>query len=190
MRITRVYTRTGDKGDTGLSGGQRLPKDSLRIECYGTVDELNSALGVVRAFSDDPEMDSILRTIQNDLFNAGSILCTLPPDRTPAIASIGEAEVERLENLMDRCEAELKPLPEFILPAGGRVTSLLHVARTVCRRAERLCVRLNRAEPHDGEAAVARYLNRLGDALYVLARWNAKRRGEPEALWERPGRDS
>ena len=187
MRITRVYTRTGDGGETGLAGGQRVAKDSLRVECYGTVDELNSALGVVRAFNDDPELEAILRTIQNELFNVGSVLCVLPADRMDGMPAVGEAEVKRLEELMDRCETELKPLEEFILPDGGKVPSLLHFGRTICRRAERLCVRLLRDEPHPGEAAVVKYLNRLGDALFVLARWTGKRHGERETLWARPG---
>jgi len=189
MRITRVYTRTGDLGETGLACGQRVPKDSLRVECYGTVDELNSALGVGRAFNDDPELERILRGLQNELFNVGSVLCIAPADRLEGMPAVGEAEVRRLEELMDRCEAELQPLEEFILPDGGKVPSLLHLARTICRRAERLCVRLAREEPHPGEQAVVKYLNRLGDTLFVLARWAAKRRGEKEALWERP-RDS
>lgn len=187
MRITRVYTRTGDQGETGLACGQRVPKDSLRVECYGTVDELNSALGVARAFNDDPELETILRALQNELFSAGSVLCIAPADRLDGMPAVGDAEVKRLEDLMDRCEAELKPLEEFILPDGGKVPSLLHLARTICRRAERLCVRLAREEPHPGEQAVVKYLNRLGDTLFVLARWTGKRRGEKEALWERPG---
>jgi cob(I)alamin adenosyltransferase len=186
MRITRVYTRTGDAGDTGLAGGQRVPKDSLRVECYGTVDELNSALGVVRAFNDDAGLEAILKTIQNELFNAGSVLCFAPADRVDGMPAVGDVEVKRLEELMDRCEVELQPLEEFILPDGGRLPSLLHLARTICRRAERLCVRLAREEAHAGEQAVAKYLNRLGDTLFVLARWTGKRGGKPETLWERP----
>ncbi|MBI5394582.1 MAG: cob(I)yrinic acid a,c-diamide adenosyltransferase, partial [Verrucomicrobia bacterium] len=168
MRITRVYTRTGDLGETGLAGGQRVAKDSLRVECYGTVDELNSALGVARAFNDDPELEAVLCAVQNELFGLSSVLCVLPPDRMEGMPAVGDAEVRRLEELMDRCQAELKPLEEFILPDGGKVPSLLHLARTICRRAERLCVRLAREEPAPGETAVVKYLNRLGDALFVL----------------------
>jgi cob(I)alamin adenosyltransferase len=188
MRITRVYTRTGDNGETGLAGGQRVAKDSLRVECYGTVDELNSALGVVRAFNDDAELDALLKTIQNELFSVGSVLCIAPADRVEGMPSIGDGEVQRLEELMDRCEAELQPLEEFILPDGGKAPSLLHLARTICRRAERVCVRLAREEPHPGERAVLKYLNRLGDTLFVLARWVGRRGGEKETLWERPKR--
>lgn len=186
MRITRVYTRTGDLGETGLACGQRVPKDSLRVECYGTLDELNSAIGVACAFNEDEELRAILRTVQNELFNAGSILCITPADRMEGMPAVGDAEVKRLEELMDRCEAELQPLEEFILPDGGKASSLLHLARTICRRAERSCVRLAREEPHPGEQAVVRYLNRLGDALFVLARWAGRRQGEKETLWQPP----
>ena len=187
MRITRVYTRTGDDGNTGLAGGERVPKDSLRVECFGTVDELNSSVGVVRAFNDDPELDKILHAMQNSLFDIGGILCTLPAFRPPTMASIGEEQVKWLEELMDRCETELTPLEEFILPAGGKAVALLHLSRTICRRAERVCCRLAREQPDIGETTSLKYLNRLSDALFVLARWVAKRQGQKEVLWDRPG---
>lgn len=193
MRITRVYTRTGDKGWTRLAGGQRVLKDHLRIEAYGTVDELNSVVGLVRAFNGPlvkrlPQartLEAELRRIQNRLFDIGGLLATLPKDqkRFKKMPKITSEEVIHLERLMDACQKELRPLEEFILPAGGPVTAMLHLARTICRRAERLCVRLDRSESLNSE--VIKYLNRLSDALFVLARWMARARGERETLWER-----
>ena len=193
MRITKVYTRTGDKGQTGLAGGQRIPKDHPRIETYGTVDELNSVVGLVRAFNrplmkrlpQSRTLEIELHRVQNRLFDIGGLLATLSKDqkrfkRMPRIAS---KEVVHLEKLMDACQIDLKPLEEFVLPTGGPVTAFLHLARTVCRRAERLCVRLNRKERIDPE--ILKYLNRLSDAFFVLARWIGRAQGERETLWER-----
>ena len=194
MRITKVYTRTGDAGQTRLAGGQQVWKDSLRVDVYGTVDELNALVGVVRAFNADDvdrkapatRLEGELRWIQNKLFDAGGILATVPGQEFRNMPRVMGKDVTRLERLIDRCQKDLAPLREFILPGGGKVASLLHHARTVCRRAERLCVRLSREEPFD--MIVIKFLNRLSDTLFVLARWMAKKQGEPEALWEREER--
>ena len=196
MRITRVYTRTGDKGQTGLAGGQRVSKDHPRIEAYGTVDELNAVIGLVRAFNREllersPQarrLETELHRIQNRLFDVGGLLATLPKDQKrfeKGLPKITVEEVRHLELLMDECQRELPPLEEFILPTGGPVTAFLHQARTVCRRAERLCVRLEREEG-EVNAALLQYLNRLSDALFVLARWIGRALGESETQWERP----
>ena len=194
MRITKVYTRTGDAGRTRLAGGQQVWKDSLRVDVYGTVDELNALVGVVRAFNADAiggrasakRLEDELRWIQNKLFDAGGILATVPGQAFKNMPQVTARDVTLLERVIDRCQKDLAPLKEFILPGGGKVAALLHHARTVCRRAERLCVRLSRAEPID--AAIVKFLNRLSDALFVLARWVAKKQGEPETLWERDSR--
>ena len=193
MRITRVYTRTGDQGKTSLAGGQRVSKDHLRIEVFGTVDELNSVVGLVRAFnrplvkrlSQARRLETELHRIQNRLFDIGGLLATLPKDRIrfKKMPKITSEEVVHLEKLMDACQKNLKPLEEFILPTGGPVTAFLHLARTVNRRAERLCVRMNRKERVDPE--ILKYLNRLSDAFFVLARWIGRAQGEPETLWKR-----
>ena len=182
-RITRVYTRTGDDGTTGLGGGQRVPKDSLRIEAYGTVDELNSVLGVALASGLNEAIAVPLRSIQNELFHLGSDLCILEEDKakTP-VPRIEERHVVSLEKLMDRLSEELTPLENFILPGGTPGAAHLHVARTVCRRAERLVVALARDEPVG--AFTVRYLNRLSDALFVMARHENKRRGVADVLWD------
>jgi cob(I)alamin adenosyltransferase len=191
MRITKVYTKTGDKGKTRLAGGQPVWKDSLRVEAYGDVDELNSTIGVVRAFNAEllenhPSADRLeeeLRWMQNKLFDVGGLLATAPGQTFKNMPTVTSRDVIRLEKLMDRCQKDLPPLKEFILPGGGKIPSLLHQARTICRRAERICVRLGREEPLD--PALVRFLNRLSDALFVLARWMAKQQSEPELLWER-----
>ncbi len=193
MRITRVYTRTGDKGQTRLVGGQSVPKDHVRIAAYGTVDELNSILGIVRMMNQQSgapaeaiaQVDRMLHRVQNDCFNVGSDLATRPEDRWPGMFRVGATDVLQLETWIDTLNEEVGPLKEFILPGGGPVGSFLHQARTVCRRAEREVVRLMREEPGVGDGAMT-YLNRLSDFLFVLGRWAAKRLGEPELLWERP----
>jgi cob(I)alamin adenosyltransferase len=193
MRITRVYTRTGDKGTTALVGGQRVPKDHPRIDAYGTVDELNAILGIVRVHNRQSgvasdardRIDAMLHRIQNDLFNVGSDLATRPEDRWEGMYRVGGDDVKRLEEWIDALNEDVGPLREFILPGGGVVGAYLHQARTVCRRAERVCVALMTEEPETGEGAM-RYLNRLSDYLFVLGRWAAKQLGEPEYLWERP----
>ena len=191
MRITKVYTRTGDAGRTRLAGGQQVWKDSLRVAVYGTVDELNAVVGVVRAFNADgagkkasaARLERDLRWIQNKLFDAGGILATVPGQTFKNMPRITTTDVTRLERMIDGCQKDLAPLKEFILPGGGKVAALLHHARTVCRRAERGCVRLSREERI--EPAIVQLLNRLSDALFVLARWVGKLHGEPELLWER-----
>jgi len=191
IRITRVYTRTGDGGETGLVGGKRVPKDAPRIEAYGTVDELNAAVGLARVFNEERLgegeghrwLDEVLRRIQNQLFDLGSELATPDEAAYEGMYRVGEAEVRELERLIDRCQTELAPLKSFVLPGGGRIGAYLHQARTVCRRAEREILRLSRAEPVS--AWPLRYVNRLSDLLFVLSRWVAKRLSEQEYLWER-----
>jgi len=191
ISITRVYTRTGDKGETGLVGGARVAKDSPRIEAYGTVDELNAIVGLARTFNeerlDEGEhhrwLDEALKRIQNELFDLGSELATPPGAEYEGMFKVGQAQVTALEELMDNCQKDLEPLRSFTLPGGGRVNAFLHQARTVCRRAEREMLRLSRVEPI-GEWPL-RYVNRLSDAFFVLGRWVAKCGGEKEYLWER-----
>jgi cob(I)alamin adenosyltransferase len=191
-RLTKIYTRTGDKGDTGLVGGRRVSKDSPRIWAYGTVDELNSAIGLARAFNARKKtgfaakLDHVLAQIQNDLFDLGAGLATLPEDRQTGMPSIGKQHITKLERLMDDLIAELGPLQEFILPGGSETAAALHLARTICRRAERFCVRLTRSE-RIGEQIVP-YLNRLSDALFVLARWANKKQKVREIFWKKDDR--
>ena len=190
LAINRVYTRGGDKGETGLAGGQRVPKDSLRIEAYGTVDELNATIGVARSTAEElilehaklAELDAILKRVQHELFNVGSILATLPQDVHPRQARVTEAEIAQLEAEIDGMNAVLPALRSFVLPGGCRLNAELHVCRTVCRRAERIAVALARQEPVDGE--IIRYINRLSDALFVWSRWASHTLGVPEILWE------
>jgi cob(I)alamin adenosyltransferase len=181
LAINRVYTRQGDRGETALAGGQRVAKDSLRIEAYGTVDELNAFIGVARAGAPD-ELAAILLRVQHELFNLGSILATLPEDVHPKQARVTDAEIARLEAEMDRMNAGLPPLRSFVLPGGSRLNAELHVCRTVCRRAERVCVGLVREESVPEEAV--RYLNRLSDAFFVWSRWASRVEGAAETLWE------
>jgi len=193
MRITKVYTRAGDDGTTRLVGGQQLAKDAPRIEAYGTVDELNTILGLARTFNSrtgaDParvaEIERMLRIVQNDLFNVGSDLATRPEDRWEGMYRIEKTETERLEQWCDLLNEDLAPLQEFVLPGGGPVGAFLHQARTVCRRAERRLVTLMHEEPAVGEGCLA-YLNRLSDFLFVLSRWAAQALGETEYLWDKP----
>lgn len=190
MRITKVYTKTGDKGKTGLAGGQRVWKDNVRVEAYGTVDELNAALGLVRACwsqetgkSECAMIDQELHWMQNKLFDIGGLLSTVPEPASTNLPSVVEADVTRLERLMDEWQNDLRPLKEFILPGGSMTASTLHLARTICRRAERVCIRLIRKESVN--PAIIIYLNRLSDALFVLARWVTHLKGGREHLWER-----
>jgi cob(I)alamin adenosyltransferase len=181
-RITRVYTRTGDDGTTGLGGGQRVAKDSLRIETYGTVDELSSQIGVAVALGLALRLAETLARVQNELFNVGSDLCILEEDKARMPVPVVEARhVEALEALMDALSDELPYLDNFILPGGTTGAAQLHVARTVCRRAERLAVALAREEAVG--PFVVRYLNRLSDALFVMARYENLARGIPDVLW-------
>ncbi len=182
-RITKVYTRTGDDGTTGLGGGQRVPKDSPRIEAYGTVDELSSAIGVALALGLHPRLTETLTRVQNDLFNLGSDLCILEEDKAARpVPVIEERHVEALERLMDDLSAELPPLENFILPGGSPGSAQLHVARTVCRRAERRTIALSRQEAVG--PLVVKYLNRLSDALFVMARYENLKRGISDVLWD------
>ena len=192
ISITRVYTRTGDKGETSLVGGKRIPKDSPRIVAYGTVDELNAVVGLVRVFNaerlDEGErhrwLDEVLRKIQNQLFDLGSELATPPDAVYEGMFRVGEGEVKELEELMDRCQKDLPPLKSFVLPGGGRINGFLHQARTVCRRAERET--LTAAREHEVNPLAAVYLNRLADLLFVLARAANAEAGVAGPLW-RPG---
>ncbi len=185
LAINRVYTRLGDRGETGLAGGQRVPKDSARIEAYGTVDELNAFVGAARVTALETgaaELGAMLLRVQHELFNLGSILATLPEDVHPKQARVTDAEVARLEAEMDRANVDLPALRSFVLPGGSRLNAELHICRTVCRRAERACVTLARLETAPPEAV--RYLNRLSDALFVWSRWSSHLGGVPETLWE------
>ena len=191
MRISKVYTRTGDAGKTRLAGGQEVWKDSLRVEAYGTVDELNSVIGLARVFNGESlqkgteagRMEDWLKWIQNKLFDIGGILATAPGESFKNMPSVTAEHVQRIEQVIDECQKDLEPLKEFILPGGGKVSGFLHQARTICRRAERICVHLTREESVDEH--LVKFLNRLSDALFVWARWVAKTQGEPEFLWER-----
>ena len=191
VRITRVYTRTGDKGETGLVGGKRVPKDSPRIEAYGTIDELNSIVGLARAFNEERItegethrfLDEVLRKIQDQLFDLGSELATPSDFAYEGMYRVGEGEVKGVEDLIDECQRELGPLKSFVLPGGGRIGAYLHQCRTVCRRAEREILRLSRGGKI-GEWPL-KYTNRLSDLFFVLSRWVGKRQGEKEYLWQR-----
>ena len=189
IRITRVYTKAGDGGQTQLVGGQRVDKDSLRIETYGTVDELNAVLGLVRTANRAPgapaveagSIEGMLKRIQNELFNLGSDLATRLEDQDPRQPVIAAHHVESLEADIDRMNSELPDLKSFVLPGGGWVSAHCHQARTVCRRAERLLVKLSKEEKIS--PVNIPYLNRLSDFLFVLGRWAANAYGEPEPLW-------
>ena len=181
-RLTKIYTKTGDAGTTALGGGQRVPKDAPRIEAYGTVDELNSVLGVALACGLEPTLAAELTRVQNELFHLGSDLCTLEDDKAVRpVPRIEERHVRALEQAIDRMTAELGPLENFILPGGSEGAARLHLARTVCRRAERLVVALARDEAVGDQ--VVRYLNRLSDALFVMARWENRHRGVDDVIW-------
>jgi cob(I)alamin adenosyltransferase len=177
-RLSKIYTRTGDDGSTGLGDGARVAKESLRVEAYGTVDEANSALGVVLGFAElPPEIRRCLTEIQHDLFDLGGELCI------PGHVMISAEHVMRLENELDGFNAGLPPLKEFILPGGGPAAAACHLARTICRRAERRCWSLARAESVAPEAL--KYLNRLSDLLFVLARLLARVSPGGEVIWRR-----
>lgn len=182
-RITKVYTRGGDDGTTSLGGGQRVSKHALRIEAYGTVDELNAQIGAAIAAGLDPELRAALAATQNDLFHLGSDLCVLEEDKKKrAVPRIEQRHVDSLEELIDRLNGELDPLENFILPGGSVGAALLHLARTVCRRAERCVVALAEREPVG--ACTVKYLNRLSDALFVMARYQNKKAGHDDVYWD------
>jgi cob(I)alamin adenosyltransferase len=191
-KLTRIYTRTGDDGSTGLVGGQRVSKSSPRLECYGTVDELSSVIGLARtalaqameggrATQQAAALDGWLAWTQDALFNLGSDLATLPHDRWDGMPLISPGDAAALERSIDACQADLEPLANFILPGGSEAGAFLHLARTVARRAERLMVTLAESEPVSQDAL--RYLNRLSDALFVWSRWINKALDQPEHLW-------
>jgi cob(I)alamin adenosyltransferase len=190
LALNRIYTKRGDAGETGLAGSQRVPKDSLRIDAYGTVDELNAFVGLAgvacrEQLGSDPQVGllvEIIRRVQHELFNLGSILATLPQDVHPKQARITPAEVAQLEREIDAMNEDLPPLRSFVLPGGTRLNADLHVARTVCRRAERLLVALSREEPVPPETI--QYLNRLSDAMFVWSRWINHVLHVPEVLWD------
>ncbi len=186
VHINRVYTRAGDDGTTALGGGQRVEKDSLRIEAYGTVDELNSSIGVAVSAGLDESLHERFFVIQQVLFNLGSDLCILEEDKKRfAVPGIEERHVSDLETWMDEWNEHLDPLRSFILPGGDLAAAQLHVARTVCRRAERCAIALSREESVG--ANVIPYLNRLSDLLFVASRYQAKLAGKGDLLWDSRG---
>jgi cob(I)alamin adenosyltransferase len=178
----KIYTKTGDTGETGLYGGTRVPKDTVRVEACGTVDELNACIGFVRSQIQDEELDEILHRIQNELFDIGADLATLDTHPKAASLRIPPTLTTALEKEIDRFEDQLPPLKNFILPGGSTGGAAIHLARTVARRAERCIVNLAKGETVN--PAVLIYLNRLSDLLFVLARTVNHRLDEPEPLWE------
>ena len=174
-RLSKIYTRTGDDGSTGLGDGSRVAKDSARVAAYGTVDELNSSLGVVLACELSEPIRELLTQVQHDLFDLGGELCI------PGMAMVHGTDIERLEQAIDTLNKDLPALKEFILPGGGMAGAQCHVARTVCRRAERKTITLAREETVRAEAV--HYLNRLSDLLFVIARVLARASGHGEVLW-------
>ena len=188
VRLTKIYTRRGDDGTTGLVGGERIAKTALRLEAYGTIDELNCHLGVIRtgalACGDAEvrrETEDALRRIQNDLFDIGGRLATAPGRTHEGMPDIGPERVADLEARIDRYQEALETLPSFVLPGGGTLNAHAHVARAVCRRAERLLWRLHAEEPV--AEPILHYVNRLSDYLFVYSRWVSRRLGDPEYLW-------
>lgn len=181
----KIYTKTGDAGETGLFGGPRVKKDDVRIEAYGTVDELNAALGLARTEPLPADIDECLLRVQSELFSVGAELATPDPQKH-GTALIGDSHSAALEEAIDQLETRLPPLKQFILPAGNRGAALLHLARGICRRAERRVVSLA-ATPHGGVSdRIIRYLNRLGDFLFVAARATSRQAGLAELPWEKP----
>jgi cob(I)alamin adenosyltransferase len=179
--MAKIYTKTGDSGETGLLGGVRVRKDSARVAACGVIDELNSVLGLARAEQLDADDDQILATIQHHLFRVGQEIAT-PEPAVPPAGRIGSAEVDWLEMTIDRLDALLPPLKEFILPGGTRTAAALHLARSICRRGERSLVQLG-AET-DLSMLLMAYLNRLSDLLFVLARWVNQRNGQSDVPWQ------
>ena len=194
VKITKVYTRTGDTGQTGLVGGKRLPKDHPRIESYGSVDELNSVIGLALSFlakkgasKRREKLGLILESIQQKLFDTGSELATLPGDEYEGQITLQAENVVWLEEIIDAMNEELQPLKSFILPGGTSLNAFLHQARTVCRRAERDILKLNQIDLVNPE--IIKYINRLSDFLFVAGRWVTETLGETETLWQ-PGKNS
>lgn len=191
-RITKVYTRTGDKGTTGLADGSRINKDNIRIESYGNIDELNSIIGICRQtlthnlpVDDAKLLDTWLFAIQNDLFNIGSDLATPIASRWENMILVTQEEVTILEKMIDYCQESLAPLREFVLPGGTLLNSYFHLARTVCRRTERTAVTLSRST--EINPFIVPYLNRLSDLLFVLSRWVQHKCQKPEVTWDKKG---
>jgi cob(I)alamin adenosyltransferase len=175
-RLSKIYTRTGDDGTTGLGNGDRVAKDSRRVEAYGTVDELNSLIGLILAEEDSlPEAEPCLTRIQHDLFDLGGELCI------PGTTAISAEAVKDLEDILDKFNADLPPLKDFVLPGGTKSAAVCHVARSVCRRAERRILSLAKDESVNDNSV--KYLNRLSDLLFVLARALNRNAGQPEPLW-------
>lgn len=190
VALTRIYTRTGDDGTTALGSGERRKKHDLRIEAYGTVDETNSTIGLARVHTRAlPEVDAMLARIQNDLFDLGAELATPSKGKGPGGArlTVTDAQVTRLEQEIDRLNAELQPLRSFVLPGGSAAAAALHLARTVCRRAERLITALADTADEEVGAAAAKYVNRLSDLLFVAARY-LNDKGANDILWQ-PGQN-
>lgn len=185
LALNRIYTKTGDTGETCLVGGQRVGKDELRLECYGTVDELNSHVGMALALAELPGLEMLQRSlirIQHELFNLGSILATLPGNAGPQQPRVTEGCVSQLEREIDEMNAGLPELRSFVLPGGSALNAQLHICRTVCRRAERLVVALDKKT--GAEAVNIQYLNRLSDLLFVQSRYASARTGRAEVLWQ------
>lgn len=190
IALNRIYTKTGDTGQTRLVGGQRVSKDDARIDCYGTVDELNAFVGTARVTAEELTRDApvfapfaaTLKRLQHELFNLGAILATLPEDVHPNQPRVRDEDIERLEREIDQANAELSPLRSFVLPGGSRLEAELHICRTVCRRAERLLVEFARNDSTPPESL--RYLNRLSDAFFVWSRWVNLKLNAPETLWD------
>lgn len=190
ISLNRIYTKTGDGGQTRLVNGRLIPKDDLKIEAYGTVDELNSFVGMAcvsarELAATSPAMGRFAETlvrVQHELFNLGSILATDPAEIHPKQPRVTEADVAKLESEIDEMNADLEKLPSFVLPGGCRLNTELHVCRTVCRRAERIVIALSKKE--DVAVDSIRYLNRLSDAFFVWSRWVCKQLGTEEVLWE------
>jgi cob(I)alamin adenosyltransferase len=184
--MMKIYTKTGDRGDTGLFGGPRVAKDAPRIEAYGAVDELNSALGVARSQKLPPEIDSLVARIQNDLFSVGAELATPSAGGRPT-PHVADSDIAALEQAIDGYQGQLEPLRQFILPGGCAAAAQLHLARTVCRRAERRLVTLMRQPDEHVASEPLIYLNRLSDLLFVLARIANKTAGVSDVPWQKPG---
>ncbi len=179
----KIYTKTGDSGETGLFGGARVSKDAARVEAYGAVDELNAVVGLVRSEGLDDDLDALLEAIQSELFDVGGELASMPDKQDKlTVPLIGEAEIGELERAIDRADSELPPLSTFVLPGGTRAASLMHQARTVCRRAERRVVTLRGGEEVRGD--VVRYLNRLSDLFFTLARLVNHRANVADTPWK------
>ena len=188
IRLNKIYTKSGDDGKTALVGGQRISKGDLKIEAYGSVDELNSFVGLVRACAaSSPEVveetEAVFKVIQNDLFDIGSILATPAGETFEGMCLVRDESIEFLEKRMDFYQESLESLKSFVLPGGGMLGAYAHVARTVCRRVERILVRL--AQKEEVSENILIYINRLSDYLFVYARWVSQKTGQSETLWER-----